>query len=57
MRRMLSITLSLIVSVALLLAPMVSAQQSSPGAAVTQTGSTGLAATQCIQSTADPVDW
>ena len=51
MRRMLSITLSLIVSVALLLAPMVSAQQSSPGAAVTQTGSTGLAATQCIQST------
>ena len=31
--------------------PFADAQQPSPGAAVTQTGSTGLAAQQCIQST------
>ena len=44
--------LALILVSALALVPAVGlAQQASPGAATTQTGSTGLAASQCIQST------
>ena len=48
MKRILGLTLAL----ALLFAPAVAlAQQVSPGAPTTQTGSTGLAGQQCIQST------
>lgn len=44
--------LGLVLSLALVALPFAAvAQQASPGAATTQTGSTGLAAQQCIQST------
>lgn len=49
MKRIIGFALALVLAFGLPLAGL--AQQSNPGAAVTQTGSTGLAAQQCIQST------
>lgn len=48
-RRFIALSIALLLALALPLASL--AQQSAPGAPTTQTGSTGLAAQQCIQST------
>lgn len=42
--------LALLLIVAFAFVPFAEAQQSAPGAAVTQTGSTGLAATNCVSN-------